>query len=1097
MIIWNMAIGNMATGEITSENAQQRLQEAVNLHRAGRLQEAERLYQAILQQQPDQPNANYNLGVIALEAQHPDDSLPFFKNALEADPQEPQYWISYINALIQAQQMDDARLVLSYGLKAGLAGDEVDALAKLLAAPSAWQTQMQALHDKLVPAPEVEVELAQLFEARAYEPLENRLLKLLQQYPQWLNGWRVLSDAWLLQGRDARLPAMRALALNPLDAREHCYYGLVLKGQNDLLGAAQAFQEAIRLKPDYAAAYNNLGIVTKDMGDTEAGIDWYRKALALQPGYAVCHSNLLFCLSHSENIDPAALFEAHRAFSTQYEAPLEAAWQPHGNSREPERCLQIGFVSADLRDHSIAYFLEPLLNALSRAVGIALHAYATSAIEDSTTQRLRGCCRYWHTVDGLSDAELAEKIRADGIDILVDLSGHTAGNRLLTFARKPAPIQVSWLGYLSTTGLDAMDYYLADPFLCPQGELDGQFSEAIVQLPANAPFLPSAVAPEVNPLPALENGYLTFACFNRPNKMTRSAIRLWSKLLTRLPDSKMLLGGMPSDGSYDTVIAWFAAEGVARERLIFHPRSYMKHYLALHHAVDICLDTFPSNGVTTTCHAVWMGVPTLCMQGDRMASRGAMAVMQHVGLEDFIAEDEAEFIALGVAWADRLQALAEVRAGLRSRFEQSALAQPAMIAKGLEQAFRTMWQTWCKQAPVQGFAVDVQALQESSSENSLIYVTQPLLPKLEAFYPYLEKIWENKFLTNGGPFHQQLEKALCDYLGVKHIALFANGTLALLTALQALRITGEVITTPYSFVATAHSLLWNGIKPVFVDIDPVSLNMDPAKIEAAITPQTTAIMPVHCYGHPCDVARIQKIADDYNLKVIYDAAHAFGVQNSAGSILNHGDLSVLSFHATKVFNTFEGGAIICHDAKTKQRIDHLKNFGFVDEVTVVAAGINGKMSEVNAAFGLLQLQGIDQALLRRKQVDALYRQYLADVPGIVCVQDNGEKIANYAYFPILVQPEYPLSRNALYQKLRDAGIHSRRYFYPLISEFPMYRGLASAQASNLPHAHAAANAVICLPIYPDLSQADIQRIVALIRAHAQSPHAIQLEMSVH
>ncbi|MFC5475991.1 dTDP-4-amino-4,6-dideoxy-D-glucose aminotransferase VioA [Paraherbaspirillum soli] len=361
-----------------------------------------------------------------------------------------------------------------------------------------------------------------------------------------------------------------------------------------------------------------------------------------------------------------------------------------------------------------------------------------------------------------------------------------------------------------------------------------------------------------------------------------------------------------------------------------------------------------------------------------------------------------------------------------------------------------------------------------------IYVTQPYLPPLAEFMPYLEQIWENKWLTNGGPFHQQLEQALCDYLGVKHIALFSNGTLALMTAMQALRITGEVITTPYSFVATSHSLLWNGIQPVFVDIDPVTLNMDPAKIEAAITPQTTAIMPVHCYGHPCDVARIQKIADNYGLKVIYDAAHAFGVQTDGVSVLNHGDLSVLSFHATKVFNTFEGGAIICHDAKTKQRIDNLKNFGIVDEVTVVAPGINGKMSEINAAFGLLQLKGIDAALQQRQAVDARYRAGLAGVRGIHCLPDTGEQVANYAYFPILVRPDYPLSRDALFQKLRDCGVFARRYFYPLISDFPMYRGLPSAAQSNLPVAGKAASEVICLPIYPTLSGEQVDFILNII-----------------
>jgi len=361
-----------------------------------------------------------------------------------------------------------------------------------------------------------------------------------------------------------------------------------------------------------------------------------------------------------------------------------------------------------------------------------------------------------------------------------------------------------------------------------------------------------------------------------------------------------------------------------------------------------------------------------------------------------------------------------------------------------------------------------------------IYVTQPVLPPLEEFIPYLQEIWDNKILTNGGPFHQQLEQALCDYLGVKHLALFTNGTLALVTALQALRITGEVITTPYSFVATAHSLLWNGIKPVFVDIDPNTLNLDPDKIEAAITPQTTAIMPVHCYGHPCDVERIQKIADTYGLKVIYDAAHAFGVQSHDGSILNHGDLSILSFHATKVFNTFEGGAIICPDAKTKQRIDHLKNFGFVDEVTVVAPGINGKMSELNAAFGLLQLKGIDASIEKRKAIDAHYREGLAGVKGIKCLADAGEQVANYSYFPILVQPEYSLSRDTLYQNLKDNGIYARRYFYPLISDFPMYRGLSSAAQSNLPVAKKAANQVICLPIYPTLEAPDQEKIISLL-----------------
>jgi len=363
-----------------------------------------------------------------------------------------------------------------------------------------------------------------------------------------------------------------------------------------------------------------------------------------------------------------------------------------------------------------------------------------------------------------------------------------------------------------------------------------------------------------------------------------------------------------------------------------------------------------------------------------------------------------------------------------------------------------------------------------------IYVTQPHLPPLEDFIPYLQSIWENKILTNGGTYHQQLEKALCEYLGVPFISLFSNGTIGLITALQSLRITGEVITTPYSFVATTHSLLWNGIRPVFVDVDPVTLNLDPAKIEAAITPQTTAIMPVHCYGHPCDVEAIQKIADRYNLRVMYDAAHAFGVNDANGSLLNHGDLSVLSFHATKVFNTFEGGAIVSHDAKTKTRIDQLKNFGFVDETTVVAPGINGKMSEINAAFGLLQLKSVDDAIKARARIANRYRQALADVPGITCLQDSLTASANHSYFPILVSNEYGRSRDGLYDHLKNNNVLSRRYFYPLISEFPMYRGMPSAQAANLPVATEAARRVLCLPIYAALSAEDQDRVIELIRS---------------
>lgn len=379
-------------------------------------------------------------------------------------------------------------------------------------------------------------------------------------------------------------------------------------------------------------------------------------------------------------------------------------------------------------------------------------------------------------------------------------------------------------------------------------------------------------------------------------------------------------------------------------------------------------------------------------------------------------------------------------------------------------------------------------------EKNVITVTSPLLPDLGEFNKYLEKIWDSHWLTNNGHFHQELEKALADYLHVPYISLFTNGTLPLITALQALRITGEVITTPYSFVATTHALWWNGIKPVFVDIDPKTGDMDSNKIEAAITPKTTAILPVHVYGKPCDVDAIQTIADKYGLKVIYDAAHAFKVEVSGKayssitngkdeyvSILNAGDISTLSFHATKVYNTVEGGAMVMHDAKMKKRIDYLKNFGFADEVTVVGPGINSKMDELRSAWGLINLKQVDKAIAARKHVAEAYRKALRSVEGITFFDDMPGVRHNYSYFPIFVdEKKYGMSRDELYFKMRDRKVLGRRYFYPLISEFSTYRGLESADPANLPNAHKMADSVICLPMHHALSDEDIQRTLDCI-----------------
>lgn len=367
-------------------------------------------------------------------------------------------------------------------------------------------------------------------------------------------------------------------------------------------------------------------------------------------------------------------------------------------------------------------------------------------------------------------------------------------------------------------------------------------------------------------------------------------------------------------------------------------------------------------------------------------------------------------------------------------------------------------------------------------QNNTITVTSPLLPDLDEFNSLLQDIWQRKWLTNNGHYHQVLEKELAEYLGVPYLSLFTNGTLPLITALQALRITGEVITTPYSFVATTHSLWWNGIKPVFVDVEEKTGNIDPEKIEAAITPRTTAIMPVHVYGTPCDTQRIQNIADKYGLKVIYDAAHAFGVWQDGVSILEAGDMSTLSFHATKVYNTVEGGALVCHDEATKKRIDYLKNFGFAGETEVVAPGINSKMDEIRSAYGLLNLKQVDFAIAKRKDIAQKYKDGFKAVTGLRYLEDIEGVKHNYSYFPIFIEEgEYGMSRDSLYAKLKENNILGRRYFYPVISEFVTYKGLKSAKKENLPVAHKLADSVICLPMYADLTDEDVDRVIEVVR----------------
>lgn len=526
-------------------------------------------------------------------------------------------------------------------------------------------------------------------------------VRTLELKPDHADAYNNLGNALKLMGHleEAEVCCRQATALRPDMANAHINLGNVLQAQGKLQQAEACYLDALQHRPDWAEAYNNLAINLQDQGRVEEAQSCFRKTLALQPDWAAAHSNLLYCLSHDVTVDAPQLFAAHQDFAARFETPLRAGWLPHDNIKAPDRQLRIGFVSGDLCDHAVAAFLEPLLKQLSQTGSLSLYAYYNHIVEDDMTQRLRKNFAQWHAAPRLSDAELADKIRADRIDILIDLSGHTARNRLLTFARKPAPIQVSWIGYPGTTGLQSMAYYLCDRYWMPQGGLDWQFTEKPAYLPAAAIFQPAAQSPAIQALPALTNGYITFGSFNRPNKLNASVLALWSMLLHSTPEARLLLGGIPPDRQ-ETLRQNFAREGIAPSRLAFSPRLDLLDYLALHHQVDICLDTYPYSGGTTTNHAAWMGVPTLTLAGETPASRSAAAEMNQLNLQGFIAASIEDFVSKGQYWREHVQELALIRRGMRERFEASARGRPELFAASLEAALRTMWQRWCAGQPV-------------------------------------------------------------------------------------------------------------------------------------------------------------------------------------------------------------------------------------------------------------------------------------------------------------------------------------------------------------------------------------------------------------
>ena len=520
-----------------------------------------------------------------------------------------------------------------------------------------------------------------------------------------------LANALATLGQNAAAAASyrRALATQPDHADAHTNLGNVLQRQNLLDEAEQCHRRALAIRPRFAEAHNNLANVQQALGQLGNAAGSYRKALTIRPSYAAAHSGLLFCMTHDGELDPQTVFAAHCRFGDVIEASLRARWPqghpPHNNAPSPERRLQVGFVSGDLRDHVVAHFMEPLFLQLAQSPGLCLHAYYNHGIEDQVTQRLRGHLHHWHPIAGLTDDALAQKIRADGIDILIDLSGHTAKNRLLVFARKPAPIQVSWLGYPNTTGLRAMDYILCDQFNAPVGLYEQFHFEKFARLPSCGTFNPAANAPPINTLPALNNGYVTFGSFNRASKLGEQVIETWCKVLKAVTGSRLLLAGVDAGSLTQQLTQRFARHGIASDRLMFLPKVPMQDYLALHHQVDIILDTWPYTGGTTTNHALWMGVPVVTLRGPSRVHCQSAAVLGRLGLGGWAAGDVAEFVQIAVHWAHAPHELARLRLGMRELWLTAPLRQQAAVGCWFEEALRAMWQRWCAGLPADHFEI--------------------------------------------------------------------------------------------------------------------------------------------------------------------------------------------------------------------------------------------------------------------------------------------------------------------------------------------------------------------------------------------------------
>jgi predicted O-linked N-acetylglucosamine transferase (SPINDLY family) len=736
---------------------------AMELQLAGKLDLAGQIYRTILQTQPQHAAANHCLGMLHVQAQRPAEGLPNLIAALQAKPEMSEYWLGLLEALTLADQLDAARNTLAVGRQHGLAGASVEEFANRLQARLAREAAVQTAAtapqpaDRAEPARPAEAQSAEAQSATAVpikarkaqrdsRHIENLSVRkqesalqamvkkrnfsaafelarsMVERFPKRGLAWKIVGAfPPTNDNHDEAIVALRtAVQLLPRDAEAHVNLGLTLAKAKHFPEAEFHLHKALELKPGFAAAHYRLAVAYELQGrfaDAEASL---RRGIALRTGYIagddeISHSHLLFLMSHNPLFDAAALFAEHRRYGEHVEERVGDSWPTHSNGRDPERCIKVGFVSGDLCRHAVASFVEPILAEVKDRSDLELHAYYTNTSHDQFSQRLLKNFKTWNVVCALSDLELANVITKDGIDILIDLSGHTSLNRLPAFARKPAPIQASWIGYPGTTGLRAMDYYLAGRHFLPPGQFDAHFTEKLVYLPANVPFQPHPTAPPVNRLPALATGRITFGSFNRIGKINDATVGLWSQLLRALPQAKMLIAGMPPGGHYANLIEQFAAGGIASGRLMFHERCGIETYLALHHQVDICLDTTPYTGGTTTVHALWMGIPTLTIAGPTPAARSGAAFLGDAGLFEFVAADAADFVAKGLYWATHLEELATVRAGLRGRLENSPIPQVELIGAAFVHALRRMWRRWCAGLSAESFEITASDLPSRES----------------------------------------------------------------------------------------------------------------------------------------------------------------------------------------------------------------------------------------------------------------------------------------------------------------------------------------------------------------------------------------------